>query len=118
MIAEEEMVNTADPRGSLPRLARRTNCPQFDHDLWELVFTHSSYRNEFHPEEQTAERLVDLIQMIGKAALRTAIYEFCLDQKGMDPAETSRYSQSKEILLSSLLKEFELTSLPGSVKDN
>src|SRR5579859_843406 len=109
---ESEMgLNQAEFRSSLEELARRTNCPSFDAELWASVFTHASLRNEFSPEERATERLLEVIRRIGDEVLRTSLYEYCLDQKCMDRVETSRAYQCKAPLLLSILHEFDLISL-------
>lgn len=98
-------------RSALSALAHRTNCPTFDAELWEAVFTHASLRNEFSPQERSTERLLEVVRRIGDEALRTSLYEYCLDQKGMDQVETSRAYQCRVALLRSILDEFQLISM-------
>lgn len=104
-------IEPAEFRNALQRLATRMNCTTFDVELWELVFTHASYRRQLFPDDISTERLVEILHRIGAEGLRLAVYEYCLDRKGMDEVETSRAFQAKSSILSTLIDEFGLTQL-------
>jgi dsRNA-specific ribonuclease/signal transduction histidine kinase len=104
-------VNQVEFRNELQQLSTRVNSITFDAELWESVFTHASYRRELLPDDISTERLVELLQRIGAEGLRLAIFEYCLDQKGMDEVETSRAFQTRTSLLSTFIDEFHLVRL-------
>jgi signal transduction histidine kinase/dsRNA-specific ribonuclease len=97
-------------RSAIKDLADRTNCVSFDLDLWELIFTHESHMGEHFPDQRSAVRLVEIVQKIGREAVRTAVYEYCLDQKGLDPWETAIRWQSVNLLILSIVTNFKLVS--------
>jgi len=95
-------------RSGIQELACRTNCPTFDSDLWESAFTHASFRREDDFDDRSAEQLIEIVERIGAEALRTSTYEYCLDQKGMDRAETSLAFNAGGSILLALLHDFQL----------
>jgi ribonuclease-3 len=54
---------------------------------------------------------MELLERVGSAALRLAVCEYCLDQKGMDEDESSRACEARALLLSALLDEFQLVQM-------
>lgn len=103
--------NESEFHGALRRLCNHLSCPTPDLDLWESVFTHSSLRNERLPSDNSTQRMKEIVARIGTETLRTSVYEYCLDQKDMDPAETSYWSQAKGSILDALVIDFRLINL-------
>jgi dsRNA-specific ribonuclease/signal transduction histidine kinase len=96
---------------TLADLAKRINCTSCDPDLWELIFMHESFVHEEVRDEQGAGKLLEIIHHTGREALRSALLEYCLDKKGMDPIQTSRTWQAIGTVLQDLVQDFQLLSM-------
>jgi signal transduction histidine kinase/dsRNA-specific ribonuclease len=110
-------VSNPEFRKALANLATKANCASFDIDLWELILTHESFAHEqaktphlSTTDDRAAVRLLDLLEQVGKAGVRLATYEYCLDKKGMDPGETNLCAQALGVVFESIADTFELLS--------
>jgi signal transduction histidine kinase/dsRNA-specific ribonuclease len=113
----ESELSNLEFREVLANLAKKTNCSSYDIDIWELLLTHESYAHEQGnaryveaSDERAAAPLLQVIQSIGRSGVQLAIYEYCLDIKGMDTVETSRCATYLGLISEHIADEFELIS--------